>query len=100
MGNGKAKGQGKNSGANAIFTDIEDESPRNVAISTDPADAVSEENGPNFAEWEVLISTTILGRSEWRKNQRGGKPNNDCSCIIDTGFNGCALCSFNWMRRY
>ena len=30
-----------------------------------------------------------------------GKSNNDgCSCIIDTGFNGGATCSFNWMFRY
>ena len=51
-------------------------------------------------EREVLIQKTILGRTDWRKIPRGDQSNNDCARIIDTGFNGGALCCFNWIYRY
>ena len=61
--------------------------------STDQSD-VPEGNKANFGECEVLISRTVLGQAGWRRNSRGGNSIvDDCSCIIDTGFNGGALCS-------
>ena len=82
------------------FAEIEDDSPRNTAIS-------HESRGDGFwwkwVEFYRSVSfnlETILGQSDWRKKPRGGNPNNDGSCIIDTCFNGGALCSFNWMYRY
>ena len=88
-------------GANVRFIEIEDGDPRNAAISTDQMETAAGENGVNFADREVLISKAILRRTDWRKKPCGEKPNNrDCACIIDTGFSGGALCSFNWMYRY
>ena len=43
----KNKGKGGNSGANVRFAAIEDGSPRNAAIATDQADAISEETKRN-----------------------------------------------------
>ena len=50
-----SKGIDRNSGTNVRFSEIGDVSQGNVAISTDQTDAVSEENGSNFADREVLI---------------------------------------------
>ena len=50
---------------------------------------------------EVLISRTVLRQAGWGSKDRGRSSKIDnCSCIIDNGFNGGALCSFNWMRKY
>ena len=50
----RLKEKAKNAGANVRFTEIEGNSARNTAISTDQAETVSGENGVNFAAREVL----------------------------------------------
>ena len=64
-------------------------------------ETVSGESGSNFADRGLLISKTILCQTAWEKKPCGEKPNNDDrTCIIATGFNGGALCIFNWMYQY
>ena len=95
------KGICKNSGANVRFAEIGNRSPRNAVISTAHTEAVSGENEVDCADRGVLTSGKIAVRSEWGGESRGGRSNNDdCSCIVDTGFNVVALFSFNWIRRY
>ena len=45
-------GEMEKSGADVRFAEIEDDSPRNAAISTGKTEAVSDENGANFAVGE------------------------------------------------
>ena len=97
---GKNKGKCINSGANVRSAVIGNGIQRNAVIYANQTDAAYEENDVDFPDREVLIAMSISDRSEWRMQLRGQRPSNDCSCIIDAGFNGGALCSFNWMRRY
>ena len=68
---------------------------------SDDLAGISEETGAGLADREVLISGASLGHSDWgHRNRRLDSTIGDSSRIIDTGFNGGALCSFNWMRKY
>ena len=79
------------------FTDVVGDSPGNTAMSTYQTEMVSGENRAYFGDREVLIAETVSRRTDWLCNIRGGwgSKNDDCSRIIDTGFKGCSLCSFN-----
>ena len=72
-GNSKSKGKCENSGVDVRFTEIEDDSPRNAAISTDRTGAVSGENDANFADREVLAPKTIFAQSEWMGGETVGR---------------------------
>ena len=54
----------------------------------------------DFAKREVLISKEMSGRRYWFVKKWGQSNKDDCSRIIDTGFNGGALCSFNRLMQY
>ena len=92
------KWKGKNSATSVRFTDIGNGAPRNSALPTERAEMFSEENESNFAEREVFISIAVLGCGEI--NRGAGSNSVDCSCIVGSDFNGGALCSFSWSRRY
>ena len=49
----------------------------------------------NSADREVVNSKTTLRRTDWVNIPSGESMSDDRSCIIDTGFNGCDICSFN-----
>ena len=81
------------------FSEIENGTTRTAAMATDQS-VISEDNRENFPDREVLISRTVLRRAYRIRKNRGRNATIDWSCIIDTGFNGGAICSFNWMRKY
>ena len=58
-------------------------------------------NNVNFPKRDILTpSMELLGRWAWGDIDRG-RPNRGArSCVIDNGFNGCYLSSFNWLRKY
>ena len=39
-------------------------------------------------------------RNEWGITQRGHRKTNDSPCVIDAGFNGASLRSYNWVFKY
>ena len=58
-------------------------------------------NNVNFSERDVSASGWELpGRNEWRNSNRCQPNKGDRSRIIDTCFNGGALCGFNWLIKY
>ena len=62
---------------------------------------ISEENRANYPEREVLISRNVLCQADWgRKNRGQNSTIDDCSRIIDTGFNDGDIYSFRWVRKY
>ena len=97
---GKEARKGRNPIASVRCAEIENGAPRNSALSTSQSE-ISEENGASFSDREVLISMTVFRQSEWGNIILGlDSAIGDRSCVIDTVFNGGALCSFNWARKY
>ena len=56
--------KGRNPSGRGLFSEIENGTPRNSALSTDQSE-ISEENGANLFDREVLISGTVLCQYEW-----------------------------------
>ena len=68
---GKNQGKGKTSGVNVRFSTLEmalREMRRFLPIRRGVG-----RNAVNFADREVLISRTVLGRAEWGRKSRGGR---------------------------
>ena len=61
----------------------------------DPAIEEIPENEVNIATTQINLATA-LGVSDWERENWA----EECSSIIDTGFNGGGLRSFSWFRRY
>ena len=71
-----------------MFTDVEVDSPRNLAFSLGESAGGSGENRVNFADRGVLTSKEMLRRSGRKIKPLGRAKIDDASCFIDTGFNG------------
>ena len=84
-----------------MFTEVEGDSPTNSAISSDQTEDGSGAIRVNFTDREVLSSETTAAQIDWGVKPRGGQSQVDfCSCILDTVFNGGALCISKWARKY
>ena len=73
----------------------------NTALSGNSEGEPHEENGVSFANRDVFICKgKFPGRREWAFRERGQPDRDGCSRIIETGFNGWDLCSFNKLVKY